>query len=308
MSDNEKEIDVDELLAAIEKPSGDERSVDEITEGDSKDTTPQENIKNVSESKQSINPVIQEYEINWNGKKIKAPVDKILQWASQGYDYPQKMEQFKKQRTDFDSEKKQWEEVQKKYKPVEEYIAKDPRWWDHVQQSYQSKVLGIPEDAPYSAAMRTIQEKLQSYDEFIQSQKAQAEEAKQKELQVKTQEEDKALETEIESIKKQHPDLDFDAVDEAGKSLLLKVIEHGVQNNIHSFRAAFRDFNHDLLLEKAKGQAKEVVAKETQKRTKLGLIGESSTPRMKQVGRAENIKTKTYEDLLAEVKQEYGLG
>ncbi len=294
------DVNVDEVLGRVESESQETQDRDEasIREGAAADDSDKE--AEAPKGAVDAQKVVAEYEIIHNGKKVKAPIEKVLQWASQGYDYPQKMQQFNQTRAQFEEQKKQWEAVQNKYKPIEDYIQKDPSWWDHVQNSFQSKISGVNEADPNSGVIRTILDKLDKNEKFISS-------LEEERNNAKIQNEDKELESVIEATRKEYPNIDLTATDESGKSLLLKVLEHGVQNGIRNFRAAFRDFNHDILVKQAEEKSKELASKETQKRNKLGLIGTSPTPRTKQMGNVENIKNKSYEDIHQEILKEFGI-
>ena len=50
-------------------------------------------------------PEPQEFELEVNGKQIKAPWDKVRQWAQLGYSHPQKMNEFKTKETEFQTER-----------------------------------------------------------------------------------------------------------------------------------------------------------------------------------------------------------
>ena len=124
---------------------------------------------------------------------------------------------------------------------------------------------------------------------------------------IRNAEQDKALDSEIESIRKEYPDLDLEAIQPDGQSLMFHVLNHANTRGIRSFTDAFIAFNHKNLLSRAAEKAKESVGKDIQKKTKLGLLGTSSTP-TKGVTRAENVKSKSYENLLQEAIDEAKLG
>src|SRR6186713_1251140 len=79
---------------------------------------------------------IQEMEFTWNGKPIKAPVDRFKQWASQGYDYSQKMQEFKTQQAAFEKSQKEFEPLKSRYSEIDEYAKQNPQWLEQVNQSY----------------------------------------------------------------------------------------------------------------------------------------------------------------------------
>jgi len=244
---------------------------------------------------------VQEYEFTANGKPIKAPIDKILQWASQGYDYPQKMAQLKQQAQEFEQKQQLYQQWEKKYKPIDEYIQENPDWWNHVEESWNNRTqTALDPNNPLSKEFANLKNELGELRKF-------KEEISNERLNQKRQSEDEKLSTEIKSIRDQFQNLDFDQVDASGKTLEFRILEHAQANGISSFKAAFRDFYHDHLMKLAEERGKEAVQKDIQKKTKLGLLGTSPTPR-KGLNDADNVKAKSYEALMQEALDELGIG
>lgn len=248
-----------------------------------------------------------EIEFNWNGKQVKAPIDdpRIKQWASQGYDYAQRMAEFNKQQQEFQTRAQQIEELKARYSPVEEYITKNPDWWKHVNSQYemaknQAQGLGDDPNNPLVQKLSTYDEKLSKVEQFIQSKQAE-------EVALRRQAEDTKLQDEIKSIRDQYANLDWNSPNERGENLEFRVVKHAAENGINTFRAAFRDLMHDDLVKLTSEQAKENVIKERQKQTKLGLLGKSQAP-AKGITQAQDIKNKNYDQLLTEAYQEMGIG
>lgn len=252
-------------------------------------------------------PEPESFEFTWNGRPIKATREQVLQWSSQGYDYSQRMAQLKQEQQAREQEWQQKEQAISPYKTIDEYAKQNPDWWSHVESLYQARMQGGAEggaanlDAEQLKAkiLKDLSPKLNELQQFKQSieQERQAQQQKQ---------EDDALIEEIKSIREAHPDPAWETPDERGQTLEQKVLEHAVNNRINSFRAAFRDYYHDKLVAKASEQAKEQTNKDLQKRTKAGLLGQSSTPR-KGVATAESVKSKSYEDLMREGLEEFGI-
>jgi hypothetical protein len=239
----------------------------------------------------------QNYKIKVNGKEIEAPLDKVLKWAEMGYNYPQKAQELNQKEQAFLARQKQIEELENKFKPykeVDEYASKNPDWWTQVQQQYQQKIAG----AQTNPELQQLKEELQELKKF-------RDEYSTEKQSLKAQEEDKKLSGEVESIRKSYPNIDFDSPDDDGKSLEMKVLQHAMDHGIQSFRVAFRDYYHDHLLGKAKEEGKELVSKTIQQRSKLGILGETSKP-TKGLKTAENVKSKTYEQLAREALEELG--
>lgn len=282
-------IDADALLNEIESGGNTERPMTTQQEGggEGKPATPP--------------PAAAELEFDYQGKAVKVPYTdpRAKQWAQQGYDYSQRMAAFKQEREKWESERKAYDP----YKTVDQYAKENPDWWQHVMQAYQSRTSGQAQGAA-SPDLQAFQKELQELKQF----KATFEE---KQTAERIQKEDSQLDAEIKSIREQHKDLDWDGKDENGQTLEQRVIAHAMKlgfkgYNAGEFRAAFRDYNHDHFLKLAQERGKEAQQKELQKRTKLGIIGTSPTPK-KGVQSAEGVKNKNYNDLLAEAKEELGI-
>lgn len=230
------------------------------------------------------------WEFDWNGKKI-APdhPDKLKKWASQGYDYAQKMESFKQKQAEVDKIKTEFS----KYKQIDDYIKKDPKWWEHVEESYNNRLAS--EDPVVQRVNGLLQEKLAPFEQLI----AQKEE---QEKQAQIHKEDTALSGEIKSIRERYKDLDFDTPDAEGKSLEFKVLEHGARQGMPSFKAAFLDFYHDQLEKMWESRGREAISKDAERRQKLGLSTSQSTPKRKTTDDFD-VRGKNYNQIFNEIME-----
>lgn len=247
----------------------------------------------------------QEYALKVNGQEIKAPLEKVLQWAQMGYNYPQKAAELKAQQDAWQKQaqekEQQWSEIENKWKPykeVDEYAAKNPDWWAQVQEQYKQKIAGA-ESNPEITQLKQELAELKQFREELKSEKTAEQVAR----------EDRQLSEEISAVRKTFSNIDFDTPDEEGKSLEMKVLAHAETMGLDGskpgqFRAAFRDFYHDHLVNKAEEKGKEKVTQELQKRTKLGILSESSKPANKGFSVATNVRSKSYNDLVQEALSE----
>ena len=279
---------------AVESSSPDlsDEQIDGLLNGD----TQSRDIPMKSETNQP--PTQDEYTLNVNGKEVKASRDQVLKWAQMGYGYPQKAQEYNQMKAQVEqwaTRQQELQELEKKfapYKEVDEFASKNPDWWTTVQEQYKQKIAQAETNPEIAALKQELQDLKKFREELTTKEKTQA-----------IEQEDQKLAGEVESIRKSFPNLDFDTPDESGKSLEMKVLEHAVNHDIKSFRIAFRDYYHDHLLSKAREEGKELVSKEVQKRTKLGILGESSKP-TKGLKVAENVKDKSYEALMREALDE----
>lgn len=236
-------------------------------------------------------PAPQEYEFEASGKKIKAPVDKLLKWASMGYDAPNKIGELSRQLQERDGKLKSLEQYQKTYAPIDEWATKNPDKWKSLFENWQQAQFGAnPAQNPEARAHvpPEIIQKLQEYDQRWQK-------LDEREQTLKTERADQGLTSEIESIRKQFTNLDFDAPDERGNSLEYQILEHATKNGIPSFRAAFRDYCFDKLNQFSETKGLEKGQKALPQKTKAGLLGKDPAPNRATRPVSELIKNNSYD-------------
>lgn len=280
--------DVDALLSSIEQPNSREIPM-------KAETTPS------PQPQQTQNP--SELEFTWKDKQIKVPYadGRVKQWASQGYDYAQRMAEFNQREQQYAQKEQTMKQLEETYGPVDKYVRENPEWWNHVVQQYQQREQQMQQDQnhPLYGELNQLKSKLQPLEEFVQN-------SVQKEERQQRDKEDASLTADIKSIRDSYKNIDFDSPDEMGKSLEYKVLEHAHQNGIRNFKTAFKDFYHDQLMKNAEERGKEHVQKDIQKKTKLGLLGTSSAPK-KELGQVQNVKNKSYNDIEKEILAELGI-
>jgi len=255
----------------------------------------------------------EEFEFIHGGKPVRGTREQILKWAQQGYDYPQRAQKLNQEKAKWEQEKQKWEQSWGIYKQIDEYAAKNKEWWDFIQKGWQNRgavsqpatasqeIPGqIPGNDPYAPKFQLLEQKISQLEplvsQFMEEKKLLHEKA-----------EDEKLDKEIKSIREQHADLDWVSLDENGKSLELRVLEHAQKNGIPTFKAAFRDLLHDELITKAQSMGKLAVAKGIQNRTKLGVLGESPTPTKGVPVKNRDIRKTSYEELEQDIREELRL-
>jgi hypothetical protein len=248
---------------------------------------------------QQAAPTPEEFELNVNGKLIKAPKDQMIKWAQMGYDAPNRIGEINKQLETYKSQSQKWAEAEAKYSkygPVDEYFSKNPDHWKVVEETWKSKQAAFDPNNPIAAELNNVKNVLQDLTKF-------KDEISSKEVAQKRQAEDAELKQDIESIRKAYPDLDWDTPNEHGQSLEKQIVEHAIKSKIESFRAAFRDFTFDQHVKKAQETGMQKRDKDIQKRTKLGLLGETRTP-TRGISNAKDVKNQSYEALMNEALEE----
>jgi len=229
-----------------------------------------------------------------SGRDLEEPLETVIQRASRGYDYSQLVEKHKQRETTLGQRESQVNEFAKKWQPYIDYANQNPTWADHVRQSWES-VAGAGQ-SPMATPQAQPQE-LSEIKAFI------AQYTQEREL-ARQQQEDSALAVQIDEIRREHPDVDFGYSDPAtGETLEYKILKHGQTNGITSFRASFRDFYHDKLIEKAALKAKETVTQGIQARAKSGFVAESSSPLMGQQNMETPKRRNYFEAIMDGIKE-----
>lgn len=284
-----EEINVEELMNSIESPAG-ERP---MTGGD---TAP---------PAEAPDPNAWRKEFDWtldvNGQKISPDnAEKARTWLQQGYNYSQRAAEINAKERDWQAKLRDAEERINRFKPFEEvdrYARENPDWWKFVEQQYQQRgQQGL--DPNVAQHLQPFLQRIQSLEGFVQ----QAQTAEQQRI---IQEQDKALDAEIESIRKSHPNIDLSAVDESGRTLEWRILNHANENKINSFRAAFRDYLHDKLVEEAKASSRVAIAQNQEQAAKKGLLGKTPTPT--KVAQAPSVRGRSYDDLTSEALKSFGI-
>lgn len=232
------------------------------------------------------------------GKKIDLPMNdpRVKQWLSQGHDYNTHISKLKSDREAFETERKQIEALKTQYGPVDDWVKQNPDAWNKFLQQYTSAQNGRPSEIDPSNPLVQYVQKL---EEKLEQQLGQFKPVVEHFKTTQEQAQDKALDTEIESVRKQYPDLDLEAKDAEGRTRLYRVYEFANQNGIKNFTTAFKALNHDELVKLAMDKGKESELKARQKQTKLGLLTDKSAPK-RGVKSAQNYRDKSYDQLIQE--------
>ena len=260
------ESDVDALLESIENPKS--------------------NVQEVPA------PKAEEYSFTHNGKEIKADIEKLKRWASQGYDAPNRLGELNKVVNEYKTREQQLKELETRYKTVDEYVRKNPEFYSKFMQAYQQEVSGNP-----LAALDPIKQEVEQLKNSFKT-------IEQERQEQRIKQEDELYQKEVTELKKTYPKVDFDSKGQDGKSLEYKVLQYALDNGIKKFTTAFRDFYHDELMKINAESAKEKVVSEKQTRFKLGILDDGQLPKSKS---SEYSRGKSWGDLEKDALRELGI-
>lgn len=213
------------------------------------------------------------------GKEVEEPFETILKRASMGYDYAQKMAEFKRQQEEFQPKLEQAEELQK-YAEWQKYAQENPDWYDHWVNAWENRGNPTPEQVEQDPGLdiesrigKILDERLKPFEDYSKT-------LEEQQKSYETKQADDKLNSDIMKVREQYADIDFDATDpETGKSLEYSVLEFQIQNGLNSFDQALKAFYHDQLIERAVMQQKEQLLKDQQKSQRQGIVTDRSTSR-----------------------------
>lgn len=242
------------------------------------------------------------FELELDGKKVQASKENLLKWAQERYDLQKKLENIKQQQTQFDLEKKSIEDLRTKYTPYEEvdkFIKDNPQWWAMVEQQYQKAQQDAENTGINNELLKPVMSELQTLKQF-------REEIQTERENLKKLNEDRQLDTEIQSVRKQYSNLNWDEVNASGKTLEQQIIDYAIEKNIPSFSTAFRDKFFDQLTSMKSAQAKEQAAKEIhEQKVKQGIVGKTAEPT--KVPNEKKIAKMSWNDLAQQAMRDVGL-
>jgi hypothetical protein len=247
-----------------------------------------------------------------SNRDLEEPLSVIIQRAQRGYDYAQLVNEHKQRETSLTQKEQQLKDLESKWKPYDEFANTNPEWADHVRNAWENRFgfqstnsqLSPSANQQSSALPPEIAKELNDLksfrDEFMRE-KALKQEA----------EEQKALHSEIEKVKSSYADIDFGYSDPAtGKTLEMQVLEHGINKGINNFEAAFRDYYHQQLIDRAVMKSKEQLVKDQQQRTKTGFVTEGQANMMQssqpQSG-SGSLRNRSYADLIGQGWKDLGV-
>jgi len=243
------------------------------------------------------------------GKEIEEPLDTILKRAGMGYDYAQKMQEFKSQQDQFKTQQDEFKAQQGKWEQYENYSKENPEWADHVRSAWENRgTFGQAQQPEASGETNTslppeFQQKINQFDEFMNN----VNQERQLNAEAK---EDATLSEAIAAVQKEYPDIDMSYSDPTtGMTREMAVLQHAKQNGINSFRAAFRDLHFDQIVARQVTASKDATIKEIQERNKKGHIADSDTSMLNRSSFNQNNSRKnmSYQETALQGAKELGI-
>lgn len=289
------EDNLEQMMTDLEGSTNTERSMSapETTETASEQTT----------APQNTTPQESFFEFESGGKQVKVPQNdpRVKQWLQMGYSAPtrfgqlnQEVEKYKTQIKDYEGKFKSYEPFQQ----IDEWAKQNPDKWQQIETLYREQLSGSPQAQQTQLPPEVIQ-KLDEHGKILNDWK------QEKEIQ-RADRADQGYNQEMESIRKQYPNLDFYTPDETENSLEAKILDHALAKQIPSFTAAFRDYFHDNLIKMAEEKGRESSGKTLAKTKSLGLQGKSPAP-TRQNQMPSNLRKLNYDQILQEAMRIEGI-
>lgn len=216
----------------------------------------------------------QRYKYSAIGKEIEEPIDVILKRASMGYDYAQKMHNFKTEQEQWRQQVDEAKRLQETYGPIDTFARQNPGYNEFLQEQWNNRSTwnnGVTDNQPSSEVMAlkgeitSLRQQLGEVTNFVQG-----------ERQAK---EDAVLGAQVKEISEKYPQFDLRATrPDDGRSREMDVLEHMQRTGINDFRTAFRDLYHDDIIRSEVERVLKGKVESTANDRRQGIIGRSPTP------------------------------
>ncbi len=281
--------------ALVQEAYAPEASPEIATEGQIADASPQ--LEVVEEP--SSEPSEGGRTIKYKGKELSLDDDKYQMFAQKGYDYEQKMHQYKVDRKLFEQEKEKQSASYKELQAINEYAKENPAFEQLIQREWQKVQAGGELQVAPEDRVQVLESRLNQVLERLDSQGKEVEARRVAEMEAKQ-------EMAIEKYKEQYSDFDWSTKDENGSTLEDRIMTSMIDKGVKDFEIMANSFLMKEHMNRKALEGKETVAKEVQKANKLGL---GKVTKKSQLGakKAEDVGGKSYDDLVAEGLRELGI-
>jgi hypothetical protein len=298
---------VEPMAARSEGTPDTETSTEETTDSSAEDAGGKEESTSKEESATSSKAEEQGTDstgrsIKYKGKEIGLDDSKYQMYAQKGYDYEQKMHQYRVDRKLFEQEKESYGNDIDELKSINDFAKANPEFQSMLQREW-AKIQNGGVDPNQSAYARqndpsALEAKLNSVMQRLDA-------TEQQRVARDTAEKEAKLESAVESYKEKFDSFEWDKRDEFDQTLEDRVTQHAIDNGIKSWTAAANDYLMEEHLNRASLSAKEKAGSDIQKQNKLGLGKITKKPQLNAI-KSGSIKNKSYSDLANEALAELG--
>ena len=276
------DVDVEALISEAHA----EATPEIATEGDGSDAQVETGTGDESSTQSKGTRVLQ-----YKGETISIDDAKFQNFAQQGYDYNIKMRDFNIEKKLFESERESMKEIIE----INDYAKANPDWLKTVQDHWAAEQSGAGTRDPASLESR------------FQQLQARQDARDQKDIIRQNAALEADQELSISSFKENNSDHDWNTKDEYGNTLEDRIGHMMVEKKIRDFDVAATYLLKDEMLKRKALAAKESAGAAIQKANKLGL-GQVTKKSVLGVKPAEDVRSKSYDQLFSEGYEEYGNG
>lgn len=288
-----EEIDVDAIMneaLAPEAPMEAPREGHEILEAE-------------SSQKESGTPPAADstgHNITYKGEELSVDSDRYKNLAQQGYDYNKKMHDFKVEQKMWEADRQKKDEQYEELKQINDYAVANPAFAQMLKEKWALQQSGQGQALEPQDQMAVIS------SQFAQIQAEQAE-TKERETIRSNAEKEARQEAAIDAFKQENSEYDWASKNDMGQTLEDRIGDAMLEKHVKDFEIMADHFlKKEMALRKAV-EGGENAAKKIQKANKMGLGKLTAESQMK-AKQAENISSKSYDDLMREFMTEEGIG
>lgn len=249
------------------------------------------------------------------GKEVEEDLATVLQRASAGYHFAQRMNEYNQLMTDYKSKYEpsiqEANALKEKYGKFEEYAKENPQWYDHWSSAWENRHNQMTETGEMQEEQPSniqailkdmLAQELGPVRDFM-SQQQQTIQSKQ------IADEDRALSDAVDKTRKEFSQVDFDKTDpQTGESLEYQVLKFMHQSGIQDFNTAFKAFYHDNIVKMQVEQAREQALRDDQERKKNGIIDIQTTPVRRTQPNLKNLNLDQAMELALKDRDIFGTG
>jgi hypothetical protein len=244
------------------------------------------------------------FEIKWRGKVEKMPLSKAQQLAQKGYDYEQNIAQLKREREEFEAQRKQmpdWQRLQE-LKQIDDYARQHPEFLKTVQYYWnQRQQLGAQASNDPAAAdpMSLLKQEVETIKSKLLAQEQKVNEAG-------IEQEGRKLDTAMGDLRKQFDFLDWDKADDFGYDREHQLLKHISETGMEPKKAFWQLFGEEVSDLKAQ-KAVQQKLDEIQTNHKRGVFLGKELTRSNAFSTPKNMRDLSYDQIAAEIMKSHNI-
>lgn len=282
----------------------DSAPIEAETQPDSEVSVPATEEKPAESEPQASDEEMWEY--IYKGESVQVPKSKAQNILQQAHVLDEKFATFNKSQEDFNAKQAEAQGIIDRYQKIDQFAMENPEWFNEVQTAYEQKMArqGLPADLDMDDPMAQANLALKKEITDLKGELSQFKQEHELVKQGEADEQQKALlKQQVDDLRGEFKDVNFDAKDEHGISVENQVIKHALENDM-DYKTAFLSKMYPILLKAAEERGAKGAAESVQKKRELGIVSSGTTPRVKQAKSVDT--TKSWEEIAQDTINEYG--